>query len=307
MRTVTILFLVWGSALCSSISRNVIGPDDTVTITALNVDEISKPWRVGADGDLTLPMLGRIPASGMSVEQLQSEIATRLKKYVKDPQVTIFVSDFRSHPVTVAGAVEKPGVIQVEGPASLFSTLVQAGGPKDAGPTVTLTRQMANGPITDARAVESRDGKYSTLELPLEDVIRGHGDAASVSVQPFDVVTVSSERKPKMVFIAGEVNKPGAIELASQDTVSISKVLAMAGGFTHIASPGKTMIRHINSRGQETAFAFVNLKKIMSGKAKDLLLSDGDVVIVPSSQISTYLQTMSTTAITSSVYVLGRF
>ena len=150
-------------------------------------------------------------------------------------------------------------------------------------------------------------GKYSTLELPLEDVIRGHGDAASVSVQPFDVVTVSAERKPKMVFIAGEVNKPGAIELASQDTVSISKVLAMAGGFTHIASPGKTVIRHINSKGQETAFAFVNLKKIMSGRAKDLLLSDGDVVIVPSSQISTYLQTMSTTAITSSVYVLGRF
>ena len=231
MRTVTILLMLWASALGSSISRGVIGPDDTVTITALNVDEISKPWRVGADGDLTLPMLGRIPASGMSVEQLQAEITTRLKKFVKDPQVTIFVSDFRSHPVTVAGAVEKPGVIQVEGPASLF---VDAGtGGRTEGCRADGDPDPANG-RTARLPTPGRwnRGTASTArcELPLEDVIRGHGDAASVSVQPFDVVTVSAERKPKMVFIAGEVNKPGAIELASQDTVSVSKVLAMAGG-----------------------------------------------------------------------------
>ncbi len=307
MRTVVILSMLSAAALGSSLGRGVIGPDDTVTITALNVDEISKPWRVGEDGDLTLPLLGRIPASGMSAEQLQAEISTRLRKFVKDPQVTVFVSDFRSHPVTVSGAVEKPGVIQVEGPTSLFGVLVQAGGPKDAGPTVTLTRYASNGPIHNPKAVESRDGKYSTLQLPLEDVIRGHGEAASVTVQPFDVVTVAKQQKPRMVFIAGEVNRPGAIELASQDTVSLSKALAMAGGMTHIASPGKTVIRHIDSSGRETAFAYVNLKKIMSGKAKDILLSDGDVVIIPSSDISTYLQTMSTTAITSSVYILGRF
>jgi polysaccharide biosynthesis/export protein len=307
MRTVVILSMLSAAALGSSLGRGVIGPDDTVTITALNVDEISKPWRVGADGDLTLPLLGRIPASGMSVEQLQAEISTRLRKFVKDPQVTVFVSDFRSHPVTVSGAVEKPGVIQVEGPTSLFSVLVQAGGPKDAGPTVTLTRYATNGPIQNPKAEPSRDGKYSTLQLPLADVIRGHGEAASVTVQPFDVVTVAKQQKPRMVFLAGEVNRPGAIELASQDTVSLSKALAMAGGMTHIASPGRTVIRHIDSSGRETAFAYVNLKKIMSGKAKDILLSDGDVVIIPSSDISTYLQTMSTTAITSSVYILGRF
>jgi protein involved in polysaccharide export with SLBB domain len=109
-----------------------------------------------------------------------------------------------------------------------------------------------------------------------------------------------------MVFLAGEVNKPGAIELITQDEVSLTKALAMAGGITHVAKPSRTMIRHINAKGQETAFAFVDMKKIMMGKAKDLILSEGDVVIVPSSQLSTYLQTMSTTAITSSVYILGK-
>src|SRR5579885_980060 len=144
MRIVSAVLLLAYLAQGSNLQQGVLGPEDTVSITALNVEEISKAWRIGADGSLSLPMLGRIAASGMSVEELQSEIASRLRKFVRDPQVTVFVSDYRSHPVTVAGAVEKPGVIQVEGPTSLFAVLVQAGGPKEAGPTVTLTRRTEN-------------------------------------------------------------------------------------------------------------------------------------------------------------------
>jgi polysaccharide export outer membrane protein len=273
---------------------------------ALNVDEISKQWRIGPSGELNLPLVGRFKAAGMTADQLEAAISERLKEFVHDPQVTVFVSDYKSHPVTVSGAVEKPGVLQLEKPTPLFAVLAQAGGIKDAGPTVTLTRRVENGPIPVAGARESKDGDYSLLELPIESVIRGNGEAANVEVRPFDTITVSQEKRNRMVFLSGEVNKPGAIELTTQDTVSLSKALAMAGGITHTAKAGRTVIRHINAKGQETAFAFVDLKKILSGKAKDLTLTDGDVVIVPSSSIQTYLQTMSTTAITSSVMILGR-
>ena len=171
---------------------------------------------------------------------------------------------------------------------------------------MTLTRQVENGPIPDAGAKESRDGKYNVLELRTEEVLKGHGGAANVEVRPFDTITVSQEKHPRMVYLSGEVNKPGAIELITQEQVSLTKALAMAGGVTHVAKPSRTMIRHINSKGQETAFAFVDMKKIMAGKAKDLILSEGDVVVVPSSQIQSYLQTLSSTAISSSVYILGR-
>jgi protein involved in polysaccharide export with SLBB domain len=144
------------------------------------------------------------------------------------------------------------------------------------------------------------------VELPVQDVLRGQGDASNIEVQPFDTITVSQVKKPKMVFLAGEFNKPGAIELATQDTVSLTKALAMAGGLTHTAAARHAVIRHINDKGQETAFAYMDLRKILTGRAKDLLLTEGDVVIVPNSSLSTYLQTMSTTAITSSVYILGR-
>jgi polysaccharide export outer membrane protein len=298
--------LVWGAAMAADAVRGVIGPDDTVTIMALNVEELSKPWRIGPSGELNLPMVGRVKAAGMTAQQLEGEISDRLKHYVRDPQVTVFVSEFKSHPVTISGAVDKPGVLQVDRPTPLFAVLAMSGGVKDAGPTVTLTRQVENGTIPDAAAKESRDGKYNVLELRLEDVLKGHGGAANVEVRPWDTITVSQEKHPRMVYLSGEVNKPGAIELVTQEQVSLTKALAMAGGVTHVAKPSRTMIRHINSKGQETAFAYVDMKKIMAGKAKDLILSEGDVVVVPSSQIQSYLQTLSSTAISSSVYILGR-
>ena len=288
-------------------SRVTVGPDDTVTIVALNVDEISRSWRISSSGELNLPLVGQIKAAGKTVEEMQREVASRLKEYVRNPQVMVFLSDVRSRPVTVSGAVERPGTQQLLGATTLYAALVQAGGTKDAGPTVTLTRKLAFGRISDSRARTSEDGAYSVIDLPLQDVTRGFGEAADLAVFPYDVVTVSSqEKRTKMVYVSGEVGRPGAIELVSHDTVSLTKAIAMAGGLTHTSSPGKTMIRHIGADGIETAMGFVNLKQILSGKAQDLLLSDGDIVTVPSNQFLGYLQTASTSAITAGVYVLGR-
>jgi polysaccharide biosynthesis/export protein len=306
MRNVIFAILVAGAAFGADPKRGMIGPDDTVTIVALNVEEISKPWRVGASGELNLPMVGRVAAAGKSVDQLETEIAGKLKTYVKNPQVTIFVSELKSSPVTVTGAVEKPGTLQLERPMPLFAVLAQAGGIKDPGPTITISRAIENGDIPSKNARRSQDGKSSMVELPVQDVLRGHGDSANIEVRPFDSITVSTEKKPKLVYLAGEFNKPGAIELATQDTVSLTKALAMAGGLTHTASAKHTVIRHFNDKGQETAFAYVDLRKVLNGQAKDLTLTEGDVVLVGNSSLSTYLQTMSSTAISSSVYILGR-
>lgn len=282
-----------------------IGPEDTVTIVALNVDEVSRAWRVSSAGELNLPMVGRIAAAGRTVEDVQREIADRLKEFVRDPQVTVFVSEFRSHPITVSGAVEHPGTQQLQGTTTLYSALVQAGGVKDAGPTVTLTRKLEFGAIPHSESRNTEDG-YSVLEVPTQDAMRGFGDAADVVLRPYDVITVSQDKRQRMVYITGEVVRPGAIELVTQDTVSLTKAVAMAGGLTHSASPSHAMVRHIGANGVETAMAFIDVKRIMSGKVKDLLLSDGDIVAIPSNQIVGYLQSVSTTAVTAGIWVLGR-
>jgi len=284
----------------------VIGPEDTITVIALNVEEISKAWRVGPSGDVSFPLVGRLHVAGKTVDEVEREIGERLKQFVKAPEVTVYISEFRSQPVTVSGAVVKPGVILLQGPTMLYSAIVQAGGVKDAGTTVTLTRNLRYGQIPHPDARPSPDSKYSVVELPLADAVRQDKVAGNILLKPSDAIVVSQERLPRLVYITGEVMRPGAVELVSRNEVSITQLLAMAGGLSRIAKPSKSVIRHIGETGTETSFQMIDLKKVIDGKAKDLVLGEGDIVVIPSSEISSYLRNLSSSVITSSVFLLGR-
>ena len=106
--------------------------------------------------------------------------------------------------------------------------------------------------------------------------------------------------------MAGEVNRPGAIELVNQDKVSLSQALAMAGGLTRLASAKKTILRHVDKNGMEVASVHVNAHRILDGEEKDLPLRDGDILIVPTNRLAVYTEAMTSTAISSSVVILGR-
>jgi polysaccharide export outer membrane protein len=127
----------------------LLGPDDTVTIHAVNAPDLSeKPFRVDAGGEIKLPMIGRIHAGGLTVEQLEAEITTGLKVYLVEPEVAVSITEFRSQPVSIVGAVAAPGVHQLEGQKTLVEMLAIAGGLRaDAGPTVKLTRRLEFGRI----------------------------------------------------------------------------------------------------------------------------------------------------------------
>src|SRR5437879_5941760 len=97
-------------------SAYVLGPDDQITIRALDAEEISdKPLRVDMSGFIRLPMVGRLKASGLTIEQLETELASRLKQYIQEPEVAVSVVEFRSQPVSVIGAADHPGVRQLQG------------------------------------------------------------------------------------------------------------------------------------------------------------------------------------------------
>ena len=292
--------LVW-----SAEAPTTIQPDDTVTIFALNVEEISRAWRVNSAGELNLPMVGRINVNGIPVSKLEREITERLRQFVKTPYVTVHISEFHSRPVTVSGAVEKPGILQVNGPAALLDILAQAGGAKEGNSTLTLSRPKDSGVIPHPKARLSADNASYVLDLPVRDVLRGSSEDARLLVLPHDSINVSMERRQRLVHMAGEVVRPGAIELVTQDVVPLTKAVAMAGGLSRTASPGKTIVRHFNPSGQMTAIAVIDLKAILAGKKADIILTDGDTVIVPGNQVWSYLQTMMMTAATASVYLLG--
>lgn len=286
----------------------IIGSGDVITIYALDAEELSRSWRVGSNGELNLPLAGKLQAGGLSVEEFEKQLVEKLRAQIRFPQVFVTVSEIRSQPVTVVGAVGKPGTLQLQGRKTLLDVLMEAGGPADPGPTLSLTRRKESGaiPAPGARSVE--EGRFTVVELNLPEIMQGRTEAANLVVQPFDLITVAPRPKlQKMVHIIGEVNKPGAVELVQQETVTIMQVLAAAGGLTRMASPRRGVIMHVNPDGVRTEIAAVDLRKVAEGKVKDLELVPGDIVVVPSSQWKSYLDLSTRSMVAQTVYVLARF
>jgi polysaccharide export outer membrane protein len=290
-------------------SGTMIGPDDGVTIVALGAEDISKTWRVSSTGELTLPMVGKIHAAGKTTEQLERELTSRLRHFIREPEVTVYISEFRSETVTVEGAVTKPGRIQTEGQKTLLDVLMMVGGAKSPGPTVKVTRSSRYGNIPLPEVRRDLEGTSSSVELPVKDVLNASTAAANLIMQPGDVVAVSMQQR--LIYILGEVNRAGAVELVTQDSVSIVQVLASAGGMTKIAAPARTTILRKDSEGRYSPVGSVDLKKILAGRHEDKLLLAGDIVVVPTSNVKFYLQSVmmsvATSGVTSSFYILSKY
>jgi len=283
----------------------VIGPEDSVTIVALDAEEISKTWRVSSTGDLNLPMVGTIHAAGLTPKQLEDKLTEGLKKYIREPQVTVYIANFESQPVTVAGAVHKPGTFQLEGPKTLLSVLMMAYGPDASGPTLVVSRPIESGPIPLPEAKLDSTGQRSTVELRISDVLDPSTPGSNLIIKPNDVISVSS--KPRLVYIIGEVARPGAVELVTQDRVSVMQVLAAAGGLTKIASPRHSEIMRVDAQGTYKRVASIDLKQVMTGKSEDRLLTAGDIIVVPSSSLKPLGQVATLGAVSTGLYIITRF
>jgi polysaccharide export outer membrane protein len=106
-----------------------IGANDLLEINVFQVEDLGRTLRVNTQGKISLPLVGEIPAGGMTVSELEREIATRLaQKYMQNPQVSIFVKEFTSQRVTVEGAVRKPGIYALTGKTSLLQALAMSEG-----------------------------------------------------------------------------------------------------------------------------------------------------------------------------------
>src|SRR6202140_2042769 len=128
-----------------TVSGYVLGPDDELMIRGIEAPEISdkpdKPVLIGTNGDITLPLIGRVKAGGLTVEQLEVELTTRFEQFIQEPQISVTVTEFRSQPVSVFGAVTKSGIVQLRGRQTLYEVLSMAGGPSaNAGSFPTGTR-----------------------------------------------------------------------------------------------------------------------------------------------------------------------
>jgi polysaccharide export outer membrane protein len=190
----------------------ILGPDDQIQIRALETgDMFEKPVLIGTNGNITLPLIGRIQAGGLTVEQLESELTQRLKNFLHDPQVSVTVVDFQSQPVSVFGAVTTPGVIQLRGRKTLYEVLSMAGGPRETvGSSVTVTRQGEYGEVQLPGAASDPSGNFSSAEVSVQEIVEGKSAAANIEIKPHDVISVA-HANTKMVYVVGDVQRAGGV------------------------------------------------------------------------------------------------
>lgn len=260
----------------------LLGPDDVVTIHAPNAPDMSdKPLRVDADGELKLPMVGRIHAGGLTPEQLEAEITSRLKVYLEEPEVTVSITEFKSEPVSIVGAVAQPGVHQLEGQKTLVEMLASAGGLRqDAGPTVKITRRLEFGRIPLPGAVDDPTHQFSVAEVNLKSVMEAKNPELNIPIRPHDLISVPHA---EVVYVIGEVGHQGALPLNEGDSLSVMEAVSSSGGMLRTAATSHARIlRPVPGREKRTEVA-VDLKKIMAGQSDDLPLLAGDILVVPGS------------------------
>jgi len=260
----------------------VLGPNDPVKLWVVGVEEISdKPLRIDPSGNIDLPLIGEVHAGSLTVEQLRAELTHRFSKEVLKPQVSVEIVDFGSQPVSVMGAVNHPGVHQLQGRKKLMEVISMAEGLRqDAGPRITISREIQYGPVPLHAAKTDPTGQFSVADVAVRDLLAGTNPTENILIFPHDVVTVPVA---EAVYVIGEVRKPGEVALKGNATISVLQALSSAEGFGLTPAPQAAKIVRSVPGTTERKEIPVDLKKVIAGKAEDIAMRPNDILVVPPS------------------------
>ena len=258
------------AALAGAPARSVIGAQDLIDIKVFQLEAFDQTQRVGDDGAITLPLLGRLEVAGLTREETERKIASLLSQWVNDPQVSVFVREHESRRVSVTGAVQKPGSYEMIGARSLVEMIAVAGGTtREAGPTVVVLRRGEGG------------AEPQRLTLRLDELLRAGDPAATLPIQPGDVIYVPAEEIFR-VYVNGAVGRPGPVDVKASEPITILQAVTAAAGTTQRASERRVQVIRKDGQGNKSVL-LVDLRRIRQGRSEDIVLMKNDIVFVPES------------------------
>ena len=269
---------------CSGETRStyLLGPGDEVEISGPELDEPNnKPNPVDGEGYAQVPLIGRVHVAGLTVQQCERELSKRLGVYIHKPAITVIVKELRSQPVSILGAVNSPGVHQVQGRKTLLEMLSLAGGIRtDAGYRVRITRQLDSGCIPLPNATLDASGQFSVAEVNLKDIIEAKNPQENILILPHDVISVP---KAEMVYVIGEVKRSGGFVLGEHESITVLQALSLAEGLNGTADTRHARVMRLKRNADEREELAVNVKDVLTGKKPDFALQGDDILFIPGS------------------------
>lgn len=250
-----------------------IGNDDLIGITVYDSPELTRTVRVSSEGNISLPMVKQpLHAAGLYPSDLEKVVADALTEdhVLVDPVVTVSIVEYRSHPITVVGAVKMPLTFQATGNVTLLDAISRAQGLADnAGSEILVT----------SRAPDA-NGKPAMLvqRIPVRGLLDGTNLSLNLSLQGGEVIRVPEAGR---IFVVGDVKKSGAFYITDGSESSVLKALALSEGLDSFSS-NKAYIYRTDDAGENRKELPIELKKIMDRKSPDVTLMAGDILYIPS-------------------------
>lgn len=265
-------------------STYLLGPDDQLEISEPELAELavpSKPTRIDGDGNIQVPLVGRVHVSGLTVQQVEQKLDQVLSKYIRHPRVAVNVTEVRSQPVSILGAVNTPGVHQVQGHKTLLEMLALAGGIRsDAGYSIRITRHLEWGCIPLPKAELDASGQFSVAEVNLTKIMQAENPEDNIQILPHDIVSVP---KAEMIYVIGEVKRSGGFVLGEHQSMSVLQALSLAEGLNGTADARHARILRLKPNADQREEMSVDVKDVLRGKKSDVPLRGNDILFIPGS------------------------
>lgn len=240
----------------ASANDYVIGGGDTLKVSVYDHVDLDSKVRVSDQGSIILPLIGTVNISGMTIDKATQKIASLYSAgYIINPQVSVFVEEYRSQKVTILGQVKKPGVYELRETNTILEMISKAEGlTPESGEFAIITRK--------------KGGKEENIKINIKELTESGDSKLNVIIQDSDTIFIS---KVDLFYITGEVGHPNAYSYEKDMTVL--KAITTAKGLTPKASTRSIkIIRKIEDKEIEI---------------EDVKLDDpifpGDVIVVPES------------------------
>jgi polysaccharide export outer membrane protein len=254
----TVMLLTYSLPLFAD--EYIIGEGDLLKISVYDNPDLATDTRVSGDGKITLPLVGEVTVTGMTAAVAQKVIATRLSEgYIKKPQVSVFITEYKSKKVTTLGEFTKPGLVELRGNSTLMEVISNAGGlTLNASDILFIKRKILR---------PEGEGEDLAIEVDLNRLLEKGDISTNIMVKDGDSIYVP---RAAFIYVTGEVKAPGAYKVTKGLTVLRS--ITLAGGFTQKAAKSNTAIVRKSDKGESS----------IDAKMEDLVRPD-DIIVVPES------------------------
>lgn len=255
------------SPLSGDNGEYTIGPEDVLQIDVWQHPELSKAITVRFDGMITYDLVGSMKVSGLRPSQVEGELAERLRTFIRDPQVTVSVTEFNSRKISILGEVPAPGLYQLTGNMRLLEALTKSGWKKETADLENVRVMRATNEVfrVDVSALLYRGDLSQNILLQPNDTI-------FVPEKP--LISESSYQ----VLVMGEVNAPGAKTFPEDEQVTLRDVLLACEGITQQAALAKARIFRADGTQED-----VDLNRIIfqGDMSANLPLNPNDTLYIP--------------------------